>query len=98
MHQAVLFTAQTSNGNGQTVKTEFDKPQCEFHAWGVFGGGTVQLQQTQDGGQTWWDVEGASLTASGTKEVEVAWGDVLRATLTGATNPNVSANIRSLYK
>ena len=43
MHQAVLFTAQTSNGNGQTVKTEFDKPQCEFHAWGVFGGadGTV---------------------------------------------------------
>ena len=64
---------------------------AEFLAWGTFGGGTVKLQQSPDGGTTWLDFD--SLTAAGRKVVTLTHSSKVRASLSGATGPNITAKL-----
>lgn len=55
-----------------------------FAVTATFGGGTVKLQMLGPDGSTWIDVADGSLTAAGTKVVEVPVGQV-RANVATAT-------------
>lgn len=56
---------------------------------GTFGGGTLKLQASPDGGTNWVDIQNGSFTAPTTFNlVNRAWG--LQAVLSGATNPNIN--------
>ena len=54
-----------------------------FMAEATFGGGTVKLQMKSPNG-TWIDVDGASLTAAGTKAFKAPAGEI-RASIATAT-------------
>lgn len=97
--QIFLLKNRTTNGSGDGVLTNFNQPDAEFSVWGTFDGATVQLECSPDGGTTWIAVDGVSLTAPGTiGELEVPKKDTLRATVSGATNPDISAAVRSIYE
>ena len=59
-------------------------------AWGTFGGGTLTLQMSPDGGTTWLSL-GADVefTADGVANVQLGAGIPLRANLAGSTGANV---------
>lgn len=85
-----LFSGQTSNAASSAV--DWPGGTGTFAAWGTFGGGTCTLQLSPDDGTTWIDVPGASLAANGA--VNFSLGPCrLRASLAGATTPNLSAKL-----
>jgi hypothetical protein len=62
-------------------------------AWGDFGGGTLTLQMSPDMGTTWINVDRpgdnyVTFTANGEGGIELGLC-LLRASLTGSTNPNI---------
>lgn len=85
------FTA-SGNGTGQAVNAS---NPLQFEARGTFGGGTVTLESSLDGGTSWFPVSGVSLTAAGRANqlIYASWGEVFRAVLTGATSPTVTAQL-----
>jgi hypothetical protein len=59
---------------------------------GTFGGGTVTLNASPDGGTTWVQVGyDARFTADGMANFQLPGGMQLRLTLSGATNPDLDA-------
>lgn len=88
-----LLTAAGAGATG-TAQT-WDTPSSgTFACWGAFGGTVVQLQTSFDSGTTWGNVNGGSVTASGTSVEGVAGipmrAGQLRATTTGGTSPSVT--------
>lgn len=77
--------------NGRYVGTLF--------ASGTFGGGTLKLQASPDGGITKFDIPDASgntvaITAQSMRNLELGTGGIrLYAVLTGATAPNIKLTL-----
>ena len=94
-----MFNAQGANGQSAPYRVINEgsseghpRPRVDFslYADGTFGGGTVKLQASPDGGTTWFDVPSASLTVKGVVGGTV-YGQRLRLDLSGATAPTLSA-------
>lgn len=78
----LLLQNQSADGNGTAVT--WRGGHGSFRAWGGMAGGTVKLQASFDAGTTYFDVEGAALTAAGVKNFRLPLC-MLRATLSGAS-------------
>ena len=63
-----------------------------FFASGTWGGGTLTLQASPDGGTTWYTV--ATLSANGRSKVFLGTGEIVRVTLSGATTPTLDSGLR----
>jgi hypothetical protein len=92
----VLFSAQAATG--QSAAQDWPSGPGNVFAYGTFGGGTVALEASPDGGTTWvtvQDVAGAavSFTANGNKNVSLGPGLKLRGNLSGGAGP-YSVNLR----
>jgi hypothetical protein len=87
-----LFTARTTTGNGASTGPVTGGSYL-FTGDGTFGGGTLKLQRLAQDGATWVDIAGASMTAVGSVGVVIGQGAMVRAVLTGATSPNLYANL-----
>ena len=85
-----LFLGQTADGAGPAI--DWPSGLGSFRAWGGFGGGTVTLQASFDGGTTYVDVEGAALTAAGVKNFRLPVCK-LRASLSGASGADLTAEV-----
>lgn len=88
---------ETLGANGFTTPVRWYGDPGTIFATGVFGGGGVRLQASLDGVNTWYDTIdpfGATglITANGSLTFEVG-GCYLRASLTGATAPNLTIRI-----
>lgn len=65
-----------------------DSNWLHFHASGNFGGGTVQVYfEIQD---TWLPLTDATYTAATDDKLELKIGTKVKATLSGATSPNLN--------
>jgi hypothetical protein len=69
-------------------------------AYGTFGGGTLTIQASYDGGTTYFDLTDANsaagaFTANGALNVEVGEAD-LRFTLAGSTSPNLNISVTGI--
>jgi hypothetical protein len=90
-----LFSAQGSNANGSAV--EWRGGRGVFEAHGTFGSGTCKLQWSPDDGTTWLDVDRSgddyvTLAADGGGAFELRPCKI-RAVLSGATNPSITATV-----
>lgn len=79
--------------NGATNPVRWYGGRGSIAVWGTFGGGTVTLQMSPDGGTTWLNVDHSSdnyvtFTAGGTGGFDLGLC-MLRFNLTGATTPSV---------
>lgn len=91
-----VFTNQGADGNSTVVvlpkdtnrSADMRAADVNLYGQGNFGGGTLRLQASPDGGVTWVNV--VSLTAEGVSRVRLVATRV-RATLTGATTPALNA-------
>ena len=89
----------TANGNGEGFRCDTNKAR-QLTAWGTWGGGTLTIEFSPDGGTTWISVVDAatevaiSLTANGAKgKFYPSMGYHLRPVLAGATTPSLSVHI-----
>lgn len=89
-----LFNNLAANGNSPTFNPKLEVEEVglsmELFVTGTFGAGTVQLQQSPDGGTNWFNV-GAAITAAGRYVVTVYSQTPLRLNLSGATAPSLNA-------
>lgn len=84
-----LFNAQTANGSSQVFPSAGD--YITLIAQGVFGGATITVELSPDGGTTW-VATSAVLTATGVQNFIGGEGLKFRLTLSGATGTtNVNA-------
>lgn len=87
-----LLSAQTSDGSGTPVilSAKVDGNSFSIAVYGTFGGGTVTIEVALDG-TNYAPLD--TFTAAGfrTYQVSVDNGSKIRATLAGATNPNINA-------
>ncbi len=87
-----LTTTFAANGNSQIV--DWDGGVGYFAAEGDFGGGTVQLEYSYDGGNTFIPTEASGwLTANSGKKFNLP-PCKLRITLSGAANPAITVYVR----
>ena len=63
-----------------------------FYAVGTFGGGTLSLECSPDGGTTWFTVD--HLVEAGRLIRYLVSGETVRVSLVGATTPNISTGLR----
>jgi hypothetical protein len=92
-----LLEAVGANTSGAAV--EWAGGRGVFTAYGTFGSGTCKLQWSPDAGTTWIDADRSgdtyvTFTANGVGGFELPPGHV-RAVLSGATAPTVSARVGS---
>lgn len=88
---ALFFSGRTSNGTSPPVK--WHGGEGTFYVHGLFDGGTVTLQASFDGGTAWVGVgPDVTFTVAGAGKFRLG-ACHLRATLTGATSPDVTAGI-----
>jgi len=59
-------------------------------AYGTFGGGTLELQASPDGGTTWITIPGTTFTNNGIGNFQINLDCLVRATLSGSTAPNLN--------
>ena len=83
-----LLTA-SDNASSAAYRKGTDEPVV-LVAEGTWGGGTLTLQITPDGGTTW-VTTGKTLTANGTVTFDCPAGLQFRATLAGATGGSIDA-------
>lgn len=62
-------------------------------ASGDFGGGTLTIHLSPDGGTTYYST-GLSLTAAGLLTVNVKDGDKIKLVLAGSTSPDIDISVR----
>jgi hypothetical protein len=94
MAQSYNLTADGSTAALQTTGT------VNVAAFGTFGGGTLTIQASYDGGSTYFaltDANGAAgaFTADGAYNIEVGEADI-RFTLAGATSPNIDVVVTGI--
>ena len=79
----------TLTADGQTSSVRFpSKTVIQIDATGTFGGGTLAPQKKGAGG-TWAAISSETLTAAGQINVEVPAGTDIRASLSGASSPDI---------
>ena len=88
------FTITTNSSTASFNSPNFEEYGHTFiiYTTGAYGSGSLQLQESADGGVTWWDV-GAPTTAKSRTVVTVYNGLPQRLTLTGATAPSIGVII-----
>lgn len=86
-----LFNAQSSDAS--STQTSWPGGFGLFDAWGIFGGGTVKLQYSPDGGTTWIDDVNAAFTSNGNVVFNLPRNAVIRANLSGSTSPTINASV-----
>lgn len=84
-----LFTGQSTNAASSTTVLS-SGGFMSLLASGTFGGGTLTVQASPNGGTTWIDTT-ATLTAAGIVNFVAGAGVLVRLNLTGATAPNLNA-------
>ena len=72
--------------NGSTIDYTIIKRISNISGRGTFGAGTVTIEEVQDDATV---TSIASYTADFHQTLELAYGSVVRMTLTGATAPNI---------
>ena len=83
----------TANGSTEIMDyVGFER--ATFWASGTFGGGTLTLECSRDGGTTWLSCDRGgttitTFTSSGVGNFQLNAKYKVRATLTGATSPNI---------
>lgn len=93
-----LLVNQTSNIADPTP-IPVDGANLNIAVWGTFDSGTVSLEGSPDGGTTWIQIllddgSPAQFTTNILKAINtIKTGIWLRATLSGATSPNINAKI-----
>lgn len=91
-----LFTAQTSDANGTSVKIgSFGARRYDIftmYVWGTFGSGTVKLQISADETE-WFDVPDATFTAKGVLNIQFR-APHARAVLSGSSGASINAMLR----
>lgn len=88
---ALFFSSRASNGASDPVK--WHGGEGTFYVHGLFDGGTVTLEASFDGGATWIGVgPDVTLTVAGAGNFRLGVC-LLRATLSGATSPDVTAGV-----
>lgn len=87
-----LLTALAANGESAAVTWQRGRGQLD--GWGTFGGGTLTLWYSPDGGTTWAvvDATNAILTASGGFEFDLS-PCLVKVVLTGAAGPSLNAKV-----
>jgi len=93
-----MFTTSTplvANGSTPAVPYSATTGRCTVAAWGTFGGGTLTMEMSPDGGTTWiaLDPSGSTVntfTANGVGNFQINIDCLVRATLSGATTPSVN--------
>lgn len=87
----------SASGNGSS-EAVFSNDPLQLVANGTFGGGTVTLQSSIDGGTTWNTVSGISITSSGAAPqlIYASWGELFRAVLTGGTSPSLTVYLQEV--
>lgn len=95
-----LFPALLANGatTSVPVQASFLEVDVFVQDTPTWGGGTLALQTSPDGGTTWMNVTGATWTSGGGRltasaPINAVGGTALRLNLTGATSPNIIPNI-----
>lgn len=95
-----FMTAQTAN-----VVTDMEKfyikylqnGKLTFFVWGTFGGATVVIDISPDGGTTWFPTS-ISLSAQGFGSIDLGAGDyIARANVTGGTAASLNAGVVGTY-
>lgn len=86
-----------ASGNGASTISYVLRPM-QLTANGTFGGGTVTLESSIDGGTTWNTVSGISITSSGVAPqlIYASWGELFRAVLTGGTSPSLTVYLQEV--
>lgn len=97
----VFFSAQASNATSPSMRCIFPNGRGQFSAWGTFGGGTVTLQFSPDGGTTWVNATDSngnaiSFTAGRAIPIKCPHGELLQCVLSGATSPSINAKMQVL--
>lgn len=87
---AKLFTAQATDGNSSDIEF-IGGVSVTLVVQKVSGTATVKLQMSPDEGTTWVDVDGVSLTASGTKLSPVLPRCKLRLNQSSSSTPVINA-------
>lgn len=86
------FDPLTGDGSTPTHNIPLSRNYV-FYASGDFGGGVVFLESSIDGGTVYYDV--GALSCNGRQPVKLSSGEIIRATLTGATgSPSVNSGVR----
>lgn len=85
----VFESAEATNTSSATFAPTLEfLGECTFFAFGTIGGATMKLQQSPDGGTTWFDL--ASVTAAGATDVKVRQNTLLRTNITGGTAASIT--------
>lgn len=86
----------TANGSTESIRPatshhlrDADPQLRQFMTWGTFGGGTLTIQYSYDG-TNWIDDSVLVFSEAGVGEFETKPSLYFRATLTGATSPDIS--------
>jgi hypothetical protein len=86
-----------ATGSTDSKTYEINAPKVprlvEIRATGTWGGTTITVQSSSDGGTTWIDT-GVSLTANGTDYAYIVAGDLVRVTATGGSGISLTVRIR----
>jgi hypothetical protein len=88
---------------GQTASYELPGDICAVDVYlddtETYGGGTLKLQSSPDGGTTWVDVPSASWTSGdGHLGAFTVYGRTIRFDLAGATSPSLTVTIKAKSK
>lgn len=88
MTNSALWTF-SADGNGDWVRFSGHTKPLQLVATSTdWGGGTITLEASFDGGSTSYSVAGVSMTANGAiGELRLSVGESVRAVLSGATSP-----------
>lgn len=87
MANVYSFT-ETLSADGQTAATAHPGGSAAFYGVGSFGGGTLTMEASFDGGTTWIDVLSSAMTADDVYAF-VLPPCLVRGDLAGATTPSV---------
>jgi len=65
---------------------------------GTFSGASLQLQSSPDGGTTYYNVDGAVLTAAGEWQISVGAGEKLKVVVTGGPPSGIKSYLRKVQR
>jgi hypothetical protein len=87
--------------DGQSASVELPAAVCDVELYlddaETWGGGTLILESSHDGGTTWVAVTGASWTAGDGYIAKVrCYGQDLRLSLSGSTTPSLTATVKAV--
>jgi hypothetical protein len=91
-----------ADGSGTYTATDRANGPMEMAVYGTWGGGTITVQWSPNGGDTSVALNNSvgtpvSLTADGAiSPINMVQGDMIRPVLTGATAPTLTVKLRSI--